>query len=296
MNMDDLIQRHLDGINSADEAAELSHLLETDAVVRERYLDLAGLHAALAADESLRAPKAILRPQSGSKPSWVRSVSQMAAGMVLGGLAVGTVWAYAMPKTPASEILPLVDGGFESGVQQRGQGVPPEIGRWAGDPREMVARHGSVKPYEGEKMLRFKAANSDDDKGGSKRFVADLWQVIKLPGEGVRRVQVKAWFNAETSGQARFQIMAVAGDGDSDTAPELWKQNQQVASLVPAASRALVYADRDPQSWQPGELVLQVPPTARILVIGIQAFRLPDGFPGQFVDGVSVSISEEVLP
>ena len=296
MNMDDLIQRQLDGLNSPPEAAELSQLLETDAAVRSRYLDLAELHAALAADESLRAPRSVSRLQSAPKPNWVRSVAQMAAGMVLGGLAVGTVWAYAMPTTPVSEILPLVDGGFESGIQRHGQGVPNEIGRWAGDPREMVATHGSVKPHEGEKMLRFKAANSDDDKADSKRFVADLWQVIKLPGEGVRRVQVKAWFNAQTSDQARFQIMAVAGDGDADTAPELWKQNQQAASLVPAASRALVYADRDPQSWQPGELVLQVPPTAHILVIGIQAFRQPDGFPGQFVDGVSVSISEEVLP
>lgn len=296
MNMDDLIQRHLDGLNSAAEAAELSHLLETDAEARNRYLDLAELHAALAADETLRAPKVILRPQTASKPNWVRSVSQMAAGVILGGLAVGTVWAYAMPKTPVSEVLPLVDGGFESGVQQRGQGVPTEVGRWAGDPRERVAAHGAVKPHEGSRMLRFIAANSDDDVEGSKRSSSDLWQVIALPGQGVRRVQVRAWFNAETQGQARFQILAVAGDGDAKTAPELWKQNYQVAAQVPAASRSTVFADHDPQTWQPVELTLQVPSTARVLVIGLQAFRQPDGFPGQFVDDVSVSLSEEVLP
>jgi hypothetical protein len=296
MNMDDLIQRHLDGMNSAVEAAELSHLLETDAAARSRYLDLAELHAALAADESLRAPKAVLRPQTASKPGWARSISQMAAGVVLGGLAVGTVWAYAMPKTPPSEILPLVDGGFESGIQRHGQGVPSEIGRWAGDPREIVTTHGSVKPHEGRRMMRFKAANSDDDVEGGKRSSSDMWQVIALPGSGVRRVQVRAWFNAETQGQARFQILAVAGDGDAKMAPELWKQNYQVAAQVPAASRSTVFADRDPQTWQPVELMLQVPPTARVLVIGIQAFRESDGFPGQFVDDVSVSISEEVLP
>lgn len=296
MNMDDLIQRHLDGMNSAAEAAELSRRLETDAAARSRYLDLAQLHAALAADESLRAPKAILRPQSASKPSWVRSVSQMAAGVVLGGLAVGTVWAYAMPKTPANEILPLADGGFESGIQRHGQGVPSEIGRWAGDPREIVTTHGSVKPHEGRRMLQFKAANSDDDVEGSKRSSSDMWQVIALPGNGVRRVQVRAWFNAETQGQARFQIMAVAGDGDARTAPELWKQNYQITAQVPAASRSTVFADRDPQTWQPVELMLQVPPTARVLVLGLQAFRQPNGFPAQFVDDVSVTISEEILP
>lgn len=296
MNMDDLIQRHLDGLNSADEGAELSHLLETDATARSRYLDLAELHATLAADESLRAPKAILRPQTASMPSWVRSVAQMAAGVVLGGLAVGTVWAYAMPKMPTGEVLPLVDGGFESGVQRRGQGVPDEVGRWAGDPRERVAAHGSVKPHEGRHMLQFKAANSDDDREGTKRSASDLWQVIALPGQGVRRVHVRAWFNAETKGTARFQILAVAGDGDAKMAPELWKQNYQVAAEVPAASRSTMFTDRDPQTWQPVELMLQVPPTARTLVLGIQAFRQPDGFPGQFVDGVSVTISEEAQP
>lgn len=296
MNTDDLIQRHLDGLNSPAEAARLSILLETDATARNRYLDLAGLHAVLAADETLRAPKRDFRPQTASKPTWVRSVMQMAAGVVLGGLAVGTVWAYALPKAPASVSLPLADGGFESGVQHRGQGVPRETGRWEGDPREIIAEHGLVKPHEGRAMLRFKAANSDDDKDAGKRFSADVWQVIELPGKGVRRVRVQAWFNAETQRQARFQIIAVAGEGDAKTAPELWKQNYQVASLVPAASRSTVHADRDSQTWQPAELVLQVPANARILVIGISAFRQPDGFPGQFVDDVNVTVSEEVLP
>lgn len=296
MNMDDLIHRHLDGINSEAEAAELSFLLETDAAVRSRYLDLAGLHAALAADESLRYPKTVLPPNAASKSSWMRSITQMAAGIVLGGLAVGTVWAYAMPKEPVGRILSLADGGFESGKQQHGQGVPTEVGRWAGDPREILTTHGSVKPHEGRRMLRFKAANSEDDVEGSKRSSSDMWQVIALPGHGVRRVQVRAWFNAETQGQARFQILAVAGDSDAKMAPELWKQNYQVAAQVPAASRSTVFADRDPQTWQPVELTLQVPPNACVLVLGIQAFRQPDGFPGQFVDGVRVTISEEVLP
>lgn len=145
-------------------------------------------------------------------------------------------------------------------------------------------------------MLRFRAANSDDDVEGSRRSSSDMWQVIALPRNGVRRVRVRAWFNAETQGQARFQILAVAGDGDAKMAPELWKQNYQVAAEVPAASRSTVFADRDPQTWQPVELMLQVPPTACVLVLGIQAFRQPDGFPGQFVDDVSVSMSEEVLP
>jgi len=44
-----------------------------------------------------------------------------------------------------------------------------------------------------------------------------------------------------------------------------------------------------------------VPPQARVLVLGIAAYRLPvaqasEWFPAQFVDEVSVSISEEAQP
>ena len=129
---------------------------------------------------------------------------------------------------------------------------------------------------------------------------ADLWQVIALPGLGARTVRIRAWFNADTEKQARFHIAAVAGDDASASAKELWEQRYSEATTL-AFARSMTFVDHDPATWEAGELVLQVPPQARVLVIGIAAYRLPvesprEWFPAQFVDEVSVSISEEVLP
>jgi hypothetical protein len=299
MNMDDLIQRHLDGLNTPPEAAELSHLLETDAEARSRYLDLSGLHAALAADESLRAPLVVMRPKKRQMPSWVRSMTQIAAGIVLGGLAVGAVWAYAAPRLASYRDLPLFDAGLES-TETMPSGVPQRVGQWAADPCAVVVQKGRVSAREGRHMLQFLAASNTGDYEGSKNMAADLWQVISLPGSGIRTVKIRAWFNAETSKQARFHIAAVAGDGDATTAPQLWEQRYTEGGSL-AFARSMTFVDHDPATWEAGELTLQVPPQARVLVIGIAAYRLPvaqasEWFPAQFVDDVSVSISEEVLP
>ena len=45
------IQRHLDGTASSEEVAELSGQLESDANTRKLYLQMARIHATLAADE-----------------------------------------------------------------------------------------------------------------------------------------------------------------------------------------------------------------------------------------------------
>lgn len=149
-------------------------------------------------------------------------------------------------------------------------------------------------------MRQFLAASNTGDYEGSKNMASDLWQVVELPGSGHRTVKVKAWFNAETSKQARFHIAAVAGDGDAVSAPALW-ENRYSESTALAFARSMTFVDRDPTTWEAGELTLQVPPQARVLVIGIAAYRLPvepahEWFPAQFVDDVSVSISEEALP
>jgi hypothetical protein len=131
-------------------------------------------------------------------------------------------------------------------------------------------------------------------------MAADLWQVIALPGNGARTVRIRAWFNADTEKQARFHIAAVAGNDANASAKELWDQRYNESAPL-AFARTMIIVDHDPVTWEAGELTLQVPPQARMLVIGIAAYRLADEpadgwFPAQFVDDVSVSVTEEVLP
>ena len=151
MNMDDLIQRHLDGMNTADEAAELSRRIETDASTRSRYLDLAQLHAALAADESLRAPKfenAVLRPQS----SWVAPVLKAAAALVLAALVF---WSL---KPALGPLLPLATL------------ISTENARWSDEGTELSLNAG--EPPNGMLRLMEGQAEFVTSKGASVHLTA----------------------------------------------------------------------------------------------------------------------------
>lgn len=67
--LENLIQRFIDGLATPGEVAELSGLIENSEAARLAYLDLAEVHAALAADETLRAPLAPTRPEPRIRPS-----------------------------------------------------------------------------------------------------------------------------------------------------------------------------------------------------------------------------------
>ena len=298
--IENLIHRFLDGRATPEEAAQLSERIEREEIVRHLYLQAASLHATLAADETLRAPAALpMRPARASVWSLAGSI---AAGVVIGGLAVSAVWAYTAPKTTVVSAVPLVNAGFETDAQMSAGGVPKAVGRWAGDPCEIIGPRGNVQPRAGAGMLRFLHAEAAGDFPGSKSICSDLWQVVALPGSGARSVKIRAWFNAETAPkQARFHLMAVAGAGDAGTAPALWARRYADSSDALVSARTIKFVDADPATWEPADLTLEVPAEARILIVAIAAYRLPvtpedEWFRAQFADDVSVTISGEALP
>jgi hypothetical protein len=293
----DLIHRFLDDRATPEEAAELSECIEQEEKVRHLYLQAAVLHAVLAADETLR--ESAIEPAPREKRRAHFHMGAIAAGVVIGALAVSAVWTFAAPRASYLAPLTIADAGFESTAAIHQAGVPSYSGLWAGDPCEKVPAHGSIQPRGGTRMVRFRAAAIGGDHVGSKPMASDLWQVVELPGRGTRRtVKVRAWFNAGTGKQARFHVMAVAGAGDVASAPTLWAQRNSESSAVLASCRAMVFVDRDPTSWEAGDVTLEVPAEARVLVVGLAAYRVPvapphEWFPAQFVDDVSVNIGTE---
>jgi hypothetical protein len=296
---DELLHRCADGVASLDEQATLAARLRDDAELRGRYLDLINLDTALSAAGAVAELTACETP-TPVRRSWLNPFATAAAGLVLGLFGATAVWAVTSAKSPRAVKLALADAGFEAGAPIPNSSVPGAPGQWTGDPCAIVEAQGRVQPREGSRMLKVLAASNSGDFVGSKNMAADLWQVIALPGSGPRTVRVRAWFNTETRKQARFAIAAVAGNDAAANARELWDQRLNESVPLPAA-RTTTLVDLDPTTWEAGELTLQVPSQARVLVIGISAFRLSDEpasgwFQAQFVDDVSVSVSEEVLP
>ena len=151
-----IIQKHLDGLTSEDEARILSARIVEDAEIRIRYLKAAQLHAALA-DETLvldlDANTAIssLEPQDARLqfPWPLKNAVSLAAGILTGLLVAGMVWAIGSPKLEEQSFR-IANGDFESmAVGELPNLFPVQFGEWSGNPAEVV------KEASGNKILRF---------------------------------------------------------------------------------------------------------------------------------------------
>jgi len=152
----DLIQRHLDGLTTKEEADALSTQIVEDAAVRSDYLKAVQLHGALG-DETLELAEGPI-PFSQAEPkkearirtnAWPR---QLAAAIVTGAFVgltgFGVVWAMNSPKSEAS-LIPVANGNFQSLSGPVKSGFPKQFGYWSGNPAELV------EDANGNRSLRF---------------------------------------------------------------------------------------------------------------------------------------------
>ena len=142
-DMDSLIQKHLDGQTSTEEAETLSSQIVADAEVRARYLKAAQLHGALS-DEALALdleeepeihPASVVKKENIFSPGWPQQIAAaIVAGAFVGLLGVGVVWAMATPKAMVTS-LDITHGTFDSlptGPIERG--LSPRFDVWSGNP------------------------------------------------------------------------------------------------------------------------------------------------------------------
>ena len=156
-NWDLIIQRHLDGLTSEDEAKILSARIIEDDEIRSLYLKAAQLHGALSDEtmlldvesETTTAPSS--EPQGASLPfPWpFKNAAGLVAGMFTGLLVAGMVWAIGSPKVEEQSFR-IANGDFESMAEGELPNLfPVQFGEWSGNPAEVV------KEASGNKILRF---------------------------------------------------------------------------------------------------------------------------------------------
>ena len=189
---DTLIQKHLDGLTTEEEAKALSARIVEDAEVRSRYLKAAQVHGALA-DETLALDVESEPEVKAAAPElqkvigrfdWPRQVAAgLAAGMFVGLLGVGMIWAIGSPKVEA-QVFDIAHGDFEKIAEgPTPTQFPIRFGEWAGNPAEVV------KEASGNKILRFvRTANVKGDPDG----FASNCSVFQLVDLSVLRRQLEA--------------------------------------------------------------------------------------------------------
>lgn len=162
MNTDDLIHHYLDGSASDAEMEELSRLIETDAITRDRYLALADLHAALSADESLRQVRSIKTPPVAQ---WSVPAMWLKAAAALALLASVAWWASpeAKMKPPMAKLISSMNaqwGDQNTALTLNAGDEPNDVLRLVDGKAEFVTEHGATVTLEGRTVMRFENATS----------------------------------------------------------------------------------------------------------------------------------------
>ena len=220
-----LIQKHLDGQMTEEEAQALSARIVEDAEVRSRYLKAAQVHGALA-DETLVLDVESEPDMKAAAPElqkviwrfdWPRYITaSLVAGMVMGLVVSGMVWAIGSPKVEA-RVFDIAHGDFET----MGEGLipaqfPVRFDEWAGNPAEVV------KEASGNKILRFvRTANVKGDPDG----FASNCSVFQLVDLSALRRQLES-----EQTQAHYSLKLSASFRRAPAAPDA-KLHKSKASL-----------------------------------------------------------------
>jgi hypothetical protein len=213
-----LLHRYLDGTITEEEIRSLDELLRNNEEARAELRSLATIDAKwqqLAADGAL--PLALNVPlDTPSKPervtrrfAWPSQIAAgLVAGLVVGLMGVGVVWAVGSPMATA-RVLNIAHGDFESmPAGPIPQHFPIRVGEWCGNPAKVI--HGA----DGNQSLRFIAtANVKDNPSGfaSNCSVFQLVDLTTLRQE-LNADQSRSQFTVELS--ARFRRVPAPNDAD----------------------------------------------------------------------------------
>lgn len=306
MNPDshDLIQRHMAGLLTDDEAAVLQTRLKADTDLRRLYLHYMNLDVALEAQAGSRDRVIdLLRaaPLTESKPagrwlSW-RPLTAAAAGIAFGMFCTSVVFGFVAQRAALVEKMPLVvfDPGFEDVEATLDDGLPNRVGQWGVDSAKLVPAENGVQPLEGQHMLRLEPIPPEKQV---KNHTSRVYQVIDLRAQplesliGDAEVQVTASFFATRHDfNSRYLIRVIALDEPPETTTtEFWSKTER-DDVVSVSQRY----DRMPGEgrWQTCSLKIPLPRGAKTLVFILGALPPEDASVQasvHYLDDVHVSL------
>lgn len=206
----DLIQKHLDGLTSEEEAAALSDQIVSNETVRTDYLMAARLHGALG-DETLELDQEpIAFTQVDAKKTarihtlaWPRQLAAaITAGAFVGLAGLGVVWSMNAPKSEAS-FVPIANGDFQALSGPIESGFPTHFDQWGGNPAEVI------EDANGNHMLRFLETGNVMNEPGGGASNCSVFQLVDLtslrhhwkvdPSESHLTLELSAEFRREAA-------------------------------------------------------------------------------------------------
>ena len=135
--LDDLLNKYLDGNLTEVDARALSTKIEESAEVRERYWELASIHGMVEQTMQSASLQATIgresaEPEKRPRISGLSRIKTGIAGLAIGVFSASVVWAFNLPQEKKSnqEVREIVSESFEeSDLGFKGR-FPTEAGKW----------------------------------------------------------------------------------------------------------------------------------------------------------------------
>lgn len=208
---------------------------------------------------------------------------------------------------PARRLSLLTGGGFESGTPFLNDEVPTSEGAWSGDPCELVGPEQGIRPFEGQRMLKF-VSTGNSELAGYNTGASQQWQLIDLRPlatevrEGRVVVEASARLNRVAGDEltdVRLGLCAYAFRGDPLNAKDAWERR---GTERRGGAETEIPTDGDPETWEQVHIRLRVPRGSDYLLLEVRAVEnvyndatFPE-FDGHYADDVQFTLRVQPRP
>ena len=297
-DLDDLLNKYLEGSLTEEEALALSNRIEKSSEVRERYWELASIHGMVEQtmqSASLQATtgRESAEPDRRPRVSGLSRIKTGIAGLAIGVFSVSVVWAFNLPqdKKLDQEVREIVTESFEESDAEFKGRFPTEAGKWFGEISSVSAKD-EIPPASGVRVAQF--IDNPKAKFTYARYLIDLDEYAKPGQNQSRSVRVEASFFASNPDDSSvFQIRLAAFSQEPQEVRPIWNDQEVLFDQVlQHVGRNHITKPGQKPDWQRLEASIEIPPETRSLVISLGAGMVdPNGDKSNhYLDDVRVSL------
>ena len=302
-DLDDVLNRYLDGSLTEDEALALSNQIEESSEVRERYWELASIHGMVEQtmqSASLQAAtgRESAEPERRPRVSGLSRIKTGIAGLAIGVFSVSVVWAFNLPQDEKldQEVREIVTESFEDPGKEFKSRFPSEAGKWFGEISSISADE-AISSASGVRVAQF--IDNPKVKFSYARYLVDLDEYAKPGQNQSRSVRVEASFFASNPDESSvFQIRLAAFSQEPQEVRPIWNDQEVLFDQVlQHVGRNHITKPGQKPDWQRLEASIEIPPETRSLVISLGAgMDDPNGDKSShYLDEVRVSLVDSPM-
>jgi hypothetical protein len=275
--LDDLLNKYLDGSLSEVDARALSTQIEESAEVRERYWELASIHGMVEQTmqtASLQATtgRESAEPERRPRVPGLSRIKTGIAGLAIGVFSASVVWAFNLPQDKKSnqEVREIVTESFEDPDTEFKGRFPSEAGKWFGEISSISADE-AILSASGVRVAQF--IDNPKAKFTYARYLVDLDEYAKPGQNQSRSVRVEASFFASNRDESSvFQIRLAAFSQEPQEVRPIWNDQEVLFDQVlQHVGRNHITKPGQKPDWQRLEASIEIPPGTRSLVISLGA-------------------------